>query len=155
MKALSKIISTTFGIGYCPIAPGTAGSLFAILIYWFLPEINVLIFLSFIIFLFIIGVFTATITEKESIKRLGSDKGHDPSIIVIDEVIGELIAVFTIPKTISFFIAAFILFRLFDIVKPFPINASQMIPDGWGIMIDDVIAGMYTNILIQIFILIK
>lgn len=155
MRLISKIISTTFGIGYCPIAPGTAASLFALLIYWFLPEINNLIFLSLIIFLFFIGVFTATITEKESIKRLGSEKGHDPSIIVIDEVIGELIAVFTIPKTISFFIAVFILFRLFDIFKPFPINASQKIPHGWGIVIDDVIAGISTNILIQIFILIK
>lgn len=151
MKLISKIIATTFGIGYCPLAPGTAGSLFILVLYWLLPEISNLIFLLIIIFLFTIGVFSASIVEKETINRLGSNKGHDPSIIVIDEVIGMLIAVFAIPKTIPYLIAAFILFRLFDIVKPFPINKSQKIPYGWGIVIDDVIAGIYANIAIQIF----
>ena len=155
MRLISKIISTSLGVGYCPLAPGTAGSLFAILVYWFLPQIDNLTFLSFLIILFFVGVFSAKVTEKEFIQRVGYEKGHDPSIVVIDEVVGVLIAVFAIPKTIPFFISAFILFRLFDIVKPFPINTSQKIPHGWGIVIDDVIAGVYANVLIQIFKFLK
>jgi phosphatidylglycerophosphatase A len=154
MNLISKILSTAFGIGYSPIASGTAGSLVTLLVYWFLPVSHNLYFLFLIIIIFFVGVITASVTEKELIKKVGSEKGQDPSIVVIDEVIGMLIAIYAIPKTLPFLIAAFILFRVFDILKPFPINASQKIPRGWGIMIDDVIAGIYANILIQLFILI-
>jgi len=153
MNCLYNLISTVLGIGYCPIAPGTAASFVVLLIYWFVPEINHSLLLAIIIFLFFIGVLSATRTEADTIKKFGSIKGNDPSKIVIDEAIGVLIAIFAIPKTITFVIVAFVLFRIFDILKPFLINASQKIPRGWGIVIDDVISGIYANILIQLYII--
>ena len=143
-----------FGLGYSPIAPGTVGSLFAVIIYWLCPELNHLTFLSFILLLFFVGVYTSTATENYLIKKLGIGQGHDPSLIIIDEVVGMLVALIAIPKTYHFIIAAFILFRIFDIVKPFPVNLSQKLPQGWGIMIDDLLAGIYANLLIQLFIII-
>ena len=143
------------GAGYSPFAPGTAGSLVALIIYWLLPEITIFIWLCAIVCIFFIGVCTATATEKEQIEKIGYERGHDPAIVVIDEFVGMLIALVAIPHTKYFMIPAFIIFRLFDIVKPFPINISQKLPRGWGVMIDDVIAGIYTNILIQIFLLVR
>lgn len=152
---ISKLISTVLGAGYSPLAPGTAGSLVAFIIFWLLPQINIFVWLFAIILLFFVGVCTATATEREQIEKVGNERGHDPSIIVIDEFVGMLIALVAIPHNIYFMIAAFMLFRLFDIVKPFPINISQKLPRGWGVMIDDVIAGIYSNMLIQIFLLIN
>ena len=67
-----------------------------------------------------VGIYSATVTEKEMKTRLGQDKGTDPGIIVIDEIVGMLIALLAIPKTFLFLITAFILFRIFDITKPYP-----------------------------------
>ena len=152
MKKFSKIISTGFGSGYSPLAPGTAGTLFFLIIYWLLPEINLTTHLITVTALFFIGVYTSTQTEQEMVEKLGKEKGHDASIIVIDEIVGIYITVLAVPKTFYFMLAAFILFRFFDIVKPFPINKTQNLSRGWGIMIDDVIAGIFANILIHIYI---
>jgi phosphatidylglycerophosphatase A len=103
-----------------------------------------------IIGLTVLGIYTATITEKEMKKKLGSDKGNDPGIIVIDEIIGMLIALLFIPKTTFFLITAFILFRIFDIAKPYPARTMEKLHGGWGIVLDDVVAGIYANIVIQI-----
>jgi phosphatidylglycerophosphatase A len=151
MKILSRLISTMMGIGYSPIAPGTAGSLAAMLVWWFLPASPLLVHFIFILVLFLIGTWASSITEQDWIRCYGDDKGHDPQVVVIDEAVGVFIAVFVIPKSLYYAIAAFVLFRFFDIVKPFPINRSQKLSGGWGIMIDDVIAGIYSNILIQLY----
>lgn len=150
MNFLARIISTGMGVGYFPLAPGTMGALAILIVYWICPEINSLQLLLIVIGLSAIGIYTATITEKEMKNRLGQDNGSDPSIIVIDEIIGMLIAVIAIPKTTFFLIAAFILFRIFDIAKPYPIRKMEKFPGGWGIVLDDVIAGIYANIVIQI-----
>ncbi len=151
---MHKLISTVLGIGYSPIAPGTAGALFAVFIFWFAPELPDFMFIILIVALFFIGVLSATSTEGELIKHLGIEKGHDPHIVVIDEFTGMLIALFAVPKQFQPVFISFLLFRFFDIVKPFPINISQKIPKGWGIMIDDVIAGIYANLLIRFYLLI-
>lgn len=155
MRLITRLISTGLGVGYSPVAPGTAGSFLIIVIYWLLPEINNAALLLYIVVLFFIGVYSASITEEEMIRQMGPERGHDASIIVIDEIIGMLIAVFAVPKHVYYLIAAFILFRLFDITKPFPANRSQKLPKGWGIMIDDIVAGVYANILIQFFLIIN
>jgi len=78
------------------------------------------------------------------------DLGHDPSIVVIDEVLGMGISLLFLPRNFWLFFIAFLLFRVFDILKPPPINLSQKLPAGWGIMIDDVIAGFYALIGVHI-----
>lgn len=76
--------------------------------------------------------------------------GHDAGRINWDEVIGMLVSIIALPKTWIVYLAAFMLFRLLDIVKPFPANASQKLPGGWGVMTDDVIAAVYCNLALQI-----
>jgi phosphatidylglycerophosphatase A len=144
MKIISYILGTGFGSGYSPIAPGTAGSLAAALIYYFTPTSNSLIWLPIIIITYFIGVYTATIIEK--------DAGHDPGLIVIDEFAGQWLTYLFLPKTYFVMIAGFFLFRLFDIVKPWPANNSQNLKAGWGVMTDDIFAGLYANIVLQLLL---
>lgn len=150
MSILAKIISTIFGVGYFPLAPGTMGSLAALIVYWICPEINALQLAMIILGISALGIYTATITEREMKNKLGQERGIDPGIVVIDEVIGMLIALLFVPKTALFLIAAFIFFRIFDITKPYPIRRMEKFPGGWGIVLDDVIAGIYANIAIQL-----
>jgi phosphatidylglycerophosphatase A len=150
MNFLARIISTGLGVGYFPLARGTMGSLAILIVYLICPEISSLQQLLILIGLTVIGIYTATVTEQEMQGKLGQDKGHDPGIIVVDEIIGMLIALIALPKTLFFMITAFILFRIFDIMKPYPARQMEKLPGGWGIVLDDVIAGIYANLLIQI-----
>ena len=150
MKFLARIISTGLGVGYFPVAPGTMGSLAILILYWICPEIGSSQLLLVICGLSVVGIYVATVTENEMKTRLGQDKGIDPGIIVIDEIIGMLIALLAIPKASIFLIAAFVLFRIFDITKPFPARKMEKLHGGWGIVLDDVVAGIYANIVIQI-----
>ncbi len=133
-------IATALGSGYFPKAPGTAGSLFALLMV-FIFNIPQQLLLLLIIAFTALGIWSGGFVEEE--------KGDDPSIVVIDEVVGQWIAILFIPFTLIPVIISFILFRIFDIFKPFPIDQSQTLKGGWGIMIDDIIAGIYANIIIQ------
>ncbi|MBN1466565.1 phosphatidylglycerophosphatase A [candidate division KSB1 bacterium] len=146
MKVLAKIIGSTLGCGYFPVAPGTVGSLVAIIALWLLPTMDLSTLLLISLIFFFVGVWAATICEREW--------GHDAGRIVWDEVVGMMISIVALPKQALIYGAAFFLFRLFDIIKPFPANASQRLPKGWGVMIDDVIAALYTNIVLQIVLLI-
>ena len=147
---LSVLISTLFGTGYFPKIPGTAGTLIAALVYLLLPiklfdnlENNV-IFLIWILTLSLISVFFISEAEKKL--------GHDNKKIVLDEFLGFFIAVVFLPKTVLITVFAFILFRFFDVFKPEPVNVLQKLPAGWGVMTDDLMAGVYTNISLQILI---
>ncbi len=147
--SLAKIIATAFGAGFSPFAPGTMGALVGILIWWLLhfPFINFTgsYFFPFmvvmIIIVFLVGVWSSNVMEPEW--------GHDPGKIVVDEVIGQWIALLWIPFTITNFILAFALFRFFDILKPLFIKKMEALPSGWGVMADDVLAGVYANILLH------
>ncbi len=137
-------IGTGLGAGYAPLAPGTAGSLLAVIVFLLWPQ-NVLCWIFVTLFFLLIGIPVSTFIEKE--------KGEDPSLVVIDEVVGQWTTLLFLP----FFnwkvaLAGFFLFRLFDIWKPFPINLSQKLPAGWGIMVDDVLAGIYGNMVLQIIL---
>lgn len=120
--------------------PGTFASIFAVLLYWLLPVDASLLFLISIA-LFVIGVPTATIVERY--------EGHDSGKIVIDEIVGQFLTFAFIPFTELNLILGFLLFRIFDIRKPYPINKSQKLSHGWGIMIDDVLAAVYANVLLH------
>lgn len=147
---LPVIISTLFGAGYFPKAPGTAGTLIATLVYLLLPPKlfgsleNNIIFLICVLIVSLISVFFISKAEKKL--------GHDNNKIILDEFLGYFIAVVFLPKTVLIAVFAFILFRFFDISKPEPVNVLQKLPAGWGVMADDLMAGVYTNISLQILI---
>ena len=150
MNKFSEYLSTLFGIGYFPKAPGTAGTLFAVIVYFALPDHWFSSWQNSIIALFIIIV--GSIISVFFISKAEEGLGHDNSKIVLDEFWGYFAAVLFLPKTLVIIVAAFVLFRIFDILKPEPVNVLQKLPKGWGVMADDIMAGVYTNIVLQIVI---
>ncbi len=135
MRIINYILATGLGTGFSPLAPGTAGSILAVLVLYFVPPFSPWLLLAILFVLFWIGVYTGGELEKEL--------GEDPSKVVIDEVVGMGISLLFVPHDWRLFLIAFVLFRLFDILKPPPIDQSQQLPGGLGIMIDDVLAGIY------------
>ena len=109
-QRLGVFVSSVGGVGYCPVAPGTAGSAVAVGLYWLLP-LDGWMQAGFIVAVTAVGVWTADVSARLS--------GHDPAYVVIDEVAGQLIACFLVPKALPHLLVAFALFRLFDIGKWF------------------------------------
>ena len=143
MSFIARLIATGFYTGYAPKAPGTAGSLFGLFLYWAIPESKSVYSLVGIALIFFTGVWAANQVEKET-------KVHDNQIIVIDEIVGMLITVALFEKTLIWLVVGFLLFRFFDIMKPFPAKSSEKIPHGWGVMIDDVVAGIYSALSLRL-----
>ena len=143
---LHRFFATGFYSGFSPIVPGTAGSLVGLLIYLIPGVENIFVLGPLSILFFFIGIFTSARLEKQL--------GEDPSIVVIDEIVGMWISLFFLPKIPAIYIGAFVLFRVFDIVKPSPARQVEQYKGGWGIMLDDVFAGIYANIVMQIILLI-
>lgn len=142
LRFLSKIIATVFFIGYIPFASGAFGSIAALAFVWLLkPDAFTMVIILTAVFVF--GILSSYIVEKDSGLK-------DDSRIVIDEFAGYLISVIFLPLTLGYLIAAFILFRFLDILKPPPIrNVEKLLSGGVGIMMDDVLAGIFTNIILQ------
>ena len=141
IQFIAKTISSTFGSGFFPFAPGTVGAGIAIAILWLLPPMSVIYLSIFSLLFYFLGVWASTISEKSW--------GHDPGKINWDEVVGMMVTVIAVPKSLVGYFIAFVLFRIFDVLKPFPINESQDLPKGWGVMTDDILAGIYSNIILQ------
>jgi phosphatidylglycerophosphatase A len=136
-----KFLASGLGSGYSPVAPGTAGSLLGLAIWWLWSDLNIWLQLSFITTTFFLGVWAATLAER--------DWGHDAGKIVIDEVVGMWITLWLLPKSYLLFAVGFLLFRAFDIIKPLGARSIQKLPGGWGVMMDDLLAGVYANLLLQ------
>lgn len=129
------VIATGFGIGWLPFAPGTIASLVIALIFYFTPELDVTYQYAIIFLLFIVARLTLGIV----VRKYGA---KDESCIVLDEFLGMAVALFLLPKEWWLYIIAFLIFRIFDIVKPWPISwVEQRIRGAYGIILDDVIAG--------------
>ena len=142
----ARFFATGIYSGYSPVASGTAGSLVALAIYA-IPGMERTITLGVITLVtFVIGVVTSAEMEKFH--------GEDPSIVVIDEFVGMWISLLFLPKGFIIAVAAFLLFRVYDIVKPPPARQVERLANGWGVMLDDVFAGVYANFSIQILLLI-
>ena len=124
------------------MAPGTAGSAVAVLILWVVPFSRAGLFLFFVA-VTLVGTWAADRAER----LLGA---KDPGVIVIDEVAGMTLAVAPFTPTLAVLAVGFVLFRVFDVTKPFPARASQHAAGGIGIMVDDLIAGLYALIVIVI-----
>jgi phosphatidylglycerophosphatase A len=147
MTLLAKIIATGFGAGYFPIAPGTAGSLLALVpVALFFPS-QPSSLIPFIFFLIIVAVFFAGVWASGRAERI---YGHDPSCVVIDEIVGMWLTIFLIPPTALWLLAGFVLFRLLDITKWLGADRAQRIPGGWGVMADDVVSGLWGNLILQV-----
>jgi len=140
---LSEWLATCFKIGHLPIAPGTWGSLAAVIGWWlWLQYLDPLVFIVLIITIFIIGVFATNIIIDHTGEK-------DPSRVVIDEVAGQWLGLLMLPDGALYIAGAFILFRFLDILKPWPIRQLEQFPKGWGVMLDDMLAGLLTLGLIQ------
>lgn len=134
-------------VGHFPIAPGTAGTIVAAAIYWFVGLDRPLVGGEFILLFFLLGVRASTAMERQL--------GPDPSRVVVDEMVGFWIALFALPKGWVLMAIGFFLFRIFDIWKPFPIRRAESLPEGWGIMADDAMAGIYTNVLLRLALFLR
>ena len=137
------VVSTGFGAGMAPKAPGTAGTIVAVLMYLLFAPIPLAYHLVAVAILFILGVWLCNVTAR----NLGV---HDHPAIVWDEIVGFLATVVALPQGWPWVLAAFVLFRLFDIVKPWPIALiDKHVRGGLGIMLDDLLAGLYGFALLQ------
>jgi len=144
-RVAAEWIGTVFYIGKLPLAPGTWASIFAVLCWYFLfQSVNHFVLPAISIFLFLIGGIASDTIVKDS-------KEHDPSRIVIDEWVGQWVALSMMPINIRTGVVAFVAFRIFDIIKPGPVRKMEKIPGGWGIMADDVMAGIMAYFVVLIF----
>jgi phosphatidylglycerophosphatase A len=148
MRAVAIAIATFGGSGLFPFASGTVGSAALLAVYAAIVLAGagggalVAVQLGGCALLFAAGVWACGVVEE----IYGKDGGE----MVVDEALGMLLAVTLIPPTPVNLIAAFFLFRLFDIVKPWPAGACERLPRGWGVMLDDLVAGIYANVALRI-----
>jgi phosphatidylglycerophosphatase A len=153
-----RFIATGFYTGYIPWASGTFGSLVGLLLLLIPGAATGGIFASLLVLGFGVGVYTAgrvaeaegnrltrTAAVAKAIFQPGDHAHPDPSIVVIDEIVGMWVSLAGIGVGPAPFITAFMLFRLFDVLKPEPARSLERLPGGWGIMLDDVVAGVYAN----------
>jgi phosphatidylglycerophosphatase A len=136
-------LATGFGSGFSPVIPGTAGSLVAVPIYYFLSRIPSPVYEITILACFFLSVYASDHAQRYWGKK-------DDRRIVIDEIIGFLITMLWLPGSVWTILAGFFLFRFFDILKPFPIRRLERIDGGYGVVLDDVLAGVYANIVLHL-----
>lgn len=142
LNFIIKILSTFFYVGYLPLIPGTFGSIAGVFLFYCVKDnnfIHILLTLTVIILGFLISGRAEKVFNKK-----------DSRCIVIDEVSGTLLALIFIPYDIKLVILAFILFRILDTLKPYPAGRLENLPGSIGIMGDDIVAGLYTNIILQV-----
>jgi phosphatidylglycerophosphatase A len=144
LNKINHFLATGFYSGHLPYAPGTWGSLLMVLLVFFFPLLNNIYFISA---LSIGGIAIANFEERQTGIK-------DDGKIVIDEMAGQLLAYYTLPLNIAVLIGGFILFRIFDITKPWLIDKVQELPSGWGVMLDDILAGLTALIILKLIIFI-
>jgi len=146
VNRLALLIATFGYVGFFPIAPGTAGSFAALALYalvrWIdLPAVE----LAAIVAVFAVGVWAATRSEV----LLG---GTDPGPIVIDEVLGMLMTLAWLPLSLTGVVVGFLLFRIYDVIKPYPARRCEDAPGGRGVMLDDAMAGIYGQVTLRLLV---
>ena len=142
LNKINHILATGFYSGHLPYAPGTWGSLLMVVLVFFFPILNNIYLISA---LSIGGIAVANYEQRQTGIK-------DDSKIVIDEMAGQLLTFFTVKTNIPVLIGGFILFRIFDITKPWIIDKVQNLPSGWGVMLDDVLAGLTSLVILKIII---
>jgi phosphatidylglycerophosphatase A len=141
MRFIALSLATAAGVGYIPFAPGTFGSLVGLLLWWFVPA-SLPVQLTLILVIFVVGSWSGSVAER----HFGTT---DPGPVVIDEVLGMLVTLFMNPVGWVGAILGFLLFRLSDIVKPYPANKLEELHGGVGVMADDLMAAIYANLALR------
>lgn len=141
-QAFALAVATALGVGYVPYAPGTFGSAVGLLLWWALPS-SPLAQAAAIVAIFVIGSWSGSVAER----HFGRE---DPGQVVVDEVAGMLVTLFLVPVGWIGAIFGFFLFRISDIIKPYPANRLERLPGGIGIMADDVMAAVYANLVLRV-----
>jgi len=145
---LIKCIATGLGFGLSPTIPGTTGTIPGVVLAWFLFPLGIPVQVISTVVMLALGVWVATEAEHFF--------GHDGKPIVIDEVAGIMVSYCFVPVIWQNYLAGFVIFRILDIIKPFPGRYwERTLPRGWGIMGDDFACGVYTNLLLQGLICLK
>jgi phosphatidylglycerophosphatase A len=145
MRFFVLLFATGFGAGFSPVVPGTVGTLFAVPIYFFISSIPSPLYEVTLATFFFLSSWIAGQAEQYRGKK------DDPRI-VIDEIMGFLVTMLWVPKSLFSIVAGFILFRFFDILKPFPIRRLERVRSGYGVVLDDVLAGIYSNIILHMIL---
>lgn len=141
---LRLALATVLGLGSTPVAPGTAGSMAGLVLVWVLWQLaGPVAVAAGAVVVSAVGIWAAEGTAR----HLGEE---DPSRVVIDEVAGQMVALVWLPPTVPVLAAGFLLFRLFDIMKPFPVRRLEKLPGGLGIVADDLAAGLYSVLLLHV-----
>lgn len=147
LATVAAAVATGFGSGYSPVAPGTAGSLVGLLLFWPLRRLPPALLLAVVAACFFLGTAAAAIVAR----RVGIT---DPGIVVVDEVVGMWVSLLFLPFTAGTAALGFVLFRVMDVWKPYPARQLEDLPGGWGIMFDDVMAGLYANLALRVALLV-
>ncbi len=145
MRALGLTLASGLGVGYVPFAPGTFGSLLGLGLWLLLPA-SLLAQVIAVIVVFALGAWSGGVMERH-LQRT------DPGPVVIDEVLGMWMTLLGIPASWSSALLGFVLFRLFDVIKPFPANRLEGLHGGVGVMADDAMAGVYANVALRLVLL--
>ena len=141
LRRLGVFIATCAHVGYAPVAPGTFGSAVGLVVYYLVRrQASTAVELGAIAVILVVGLWSATEAEH----HFG---GIDPGPVVIDEVIGMLITLALHPVNVTGAIVGFFIFRVLDVVKPWPARRLELLPGGFGVVLDDVMAGVYGNLL--------
>jgi phosphatidylglycerophosphatase A len=143
-KFIMRSFASFFGLGYLPAAPGTWGSIGAFLVWLlFLRDLSPKAYLVIVILFTFFAIYVADFANKKCYKK--KDSPH----IVIDEVVGYFISMIFVSSSIYWGIAGLVLFRFFDILKPYPVNKAEGLPGGLGVMADDILAGLYVAMILN------
>ncbi|MDD5723071.1 MAG: phosphatidylglycerophosphatase A [Syntrophales bacterium] len=141
-----RVAATGLGSGLSPFAPGTAGTLVGVLVYMVFSRFPWPLYLLSVVVLSLFAVYVSWEAERIYNKK-------DPSLIVIDEIVGFQVTMFLVAPTAWHVFSGFILFRAFDIIKPFPIRlCEQKLPGGYGVVGDDIVAGVYSNVVLLLLV---
>lgn len=146
MTFVAVMLATSLGVGYAPFAPGTFGSLVGLALWWLVPP-EPWSQLVAILGLFVLGSWSAGVCERHF-------KSTDPQPVVVDEVMGVLITLWLNPVSWRGAFAGFLLFRIFDVLKPYPANRLETLRGGVGVMADDAMAAVYANLALRALLVI-
>ena len=145
MKRVIILLATGCYVGYSPFIPGTTGTLVAIPLYFILSHLPPLYYLAILLGSIYIAIWAS---DGAEVLLQSKDCRH----IVIDEMVGFMVAMFMVPPTLRNILLGFFLFRALDIIKPFPIRTlEERVRGGYGVVLDDIVAGVYTNLVIHVF----
>ncbi len=145
-KSFVKFFLSAFGLGFLPWTPGTWGSLGGLVLVYFISSVPVVDLIVFFILLLV------TVTFLTRYFKMMQEKEKDPQFVVMDEVLGILVTFLSLPITWITALIGFVLFRFFDIVKPFGIRRLEKIEGAWGVILDDLVAGLFAHIILTAYI---